>query len=330
MKNIQCDNLTLLVGSNPLPNYISTAMMRPTKLLYLLYTEENENNKGTRKIMERLKNVLEDNVIVTKAQIKPLAISPNRGWKLMDELREHNCPCEKNDYLNYTGGTKAMSAYSVLNLVKRKTPDYSFENLCYLDDQSNNLIIDNKLELSIAEYFDQGLIPWKEDLLFKLHFDSNDYRLLTTEEKDKLPKNEFEEQIKKVVRNIQEKTYPFAKFYPNYKIKKTDRKRQDYCEIDSVIVIQGRIYFISMYEPKDRTRIETKDGNIKNKIWEIFYWSKFLGGDLARASFITSFDDVSHILKDQIPHDWQNFIIINWLNKNESLLERKLLEWFKK
>lgn len=103
----QSQHLFLLIGSNPLPNYVAAKMLlKPGGHLYLVHTEE------THAIAERLKLELGRN----NSDTNLIEVDDSDGYDIAKKIREQ--VLGKIDIgLNYTGGTKAMAvhAYQVIS-----------------------------------------------------------------------------------------------------------------------------------------------------------------------------------------------------------------------
>ncbi len=91
------EDLILLVGSNPLPNYVAAAQLRP-KRIHLVCTPE------TATVEKRLKDCLRQ---------KGLTVIDDSNYLLADatdvlQIRQLARKLPQNAGLHYTGGTKTM------------------------------------------------------------------------------------------------------------------------------------------------------------------------------------------------------------------------------
>src|SRR5438105_3175965 len=96
----QPEDLILLVGSNPLPNYIAVALLRP-KRVHLVYSPQ------VGPVYQRLKQCIE---------AAPLAI-PTTGTTMADAtdarmIRKVAQSLPQGAGLHYTGGTKTMATHT--------------------------------------------------------------------------------------------------------------------------------------------------------------------------------------------------------------------------
>lgn len=134
--NYQADILFLLIGSNPLPNYVAACLLsRPQATILLLAS------KATSEIADRLVRKLRKEMADATFQIAtiPEADGPAIAHKV-DELARpfSQSSAGRKIGLNYTGGTKPMSAYSFHSL-SRLFPSAIFS---YLDPRSLRMVID--------------------------------------------------------------------------------------------------------------------------------------------------------------------------------------------
>ena len=109
----EVDSLILLVGSNPLPNYLAAMALKPSKI-HLVYSQETEKPK------DRLRAALIDD-LGTGVQIDgdayiddPFSVSAVRD-KIRDLMSAPHAT-----HLNYTGGTKVMSAHALNAFYEKK------------------------------------------------------------------------------------------------------------------------------------------------------------------------------------------------------------------
>ncbi|AKB19475.1 hypothetical protein [Methanosarcina sp. WWM596] len=155
------ENLVLLVGTNPLPNYVACHLLsKPSSHIFFVCT------KATNKIADNLINVLkigEDKW--TKIQVDE-SNSNNIYSKISNQLEG-----KQLIGLNYTGGTKAMAVHTY-RAVEAVAPDSVFS---YLDARSLELVIDKKDCLSKRVHTNTSVKPKLEEL-FKLHGYSVNYK----------------------------------------------------------------------------------------------------------------------------------------------------------
>lgn len=94
------DHLFLLVGENPLPNYVAAKLLlKEEGTLHLLYSDE------THKIAERLRRHVGGTVYLTR-------VNPTDAGDLVAQTREQLRKVNGTVGLHYTGGTKAMAVHT--------------------------------------------------------------------------------------------------------------------------------------------------------------------------------------------------------------------------
>jgi len=170
-------HLILLIGTNPLPNYVVAR--------YFLEKNKNLKNitaihtKGTQHIAERLKLVLDRTAKHSfKYHYCLLADEANARQIWDDILRQ--APITKKDrfHLNYTGGTKNMAVHAYKTLFTERT-DEKFTNcsFSYLDAKTFKIILDQGYALTPNDL--RGEIAIDLENLLALH---HCYKLRADEE----------------------------------------------------------------------------------------------------------------------------------------------------
>lgn len=166
------DHLFLLVGENPLPNYVAAKTLLADGVKpYLVFTEH------TQKPAQRLKEALGlgDNEMVPLGnnESNPCEIKKRIRGKIKEILANPDNAKKKQFGQNYTGGTKAMAvhAYQALLQPSLEDPTYKLNPepiFSYLDSRNLKMLIDqptNPIPLDIPK--DQ--LDFSLDKLFKLH-----------------------------------------------------------------------------------------------------------------------------------------------------------------
>jgi len=188
------DHLFLLIGENPLPNYVAARLLlKPEGTVYLVHTTATA---GSEKPAGLLKKELKKHNIIT--QPISLGDAESDGDKIRAKIKKEIQPKGKPPLqgkvgLNYTGGTKAMAvhAYQALQELHLTEPVFS-----YLDSRKLAMHIDGKdqpipvaLELSPPPTLEtilglhnlswktkpirQSQLPEMAEKFSKLHLDSN-------------------------------------------------------------------------------------------------------------------------------------------------------------
>ncbi|RUS96155.1 hypothetical protein DSM106972_088260 [Dulcicalothrix desertica PCC 7102] len=162
----QVDHLFLLVGENPLPNYVAAkVLLKENGTVYLVHST---NTSGEARILEnKLKPIKVKTISLDKKEGDSKYIRDTIG-KYVEGLKKSSN--ELNLGINYTGGTKAMSvnAYrAVLDAVKDCNPQYS-----YLDARNLQMLIEREgkspsaipvdVQVNFAELFSLHNLRWKQ------------------------------------------------------------------------------------------------------------------------------------------------------------------------
>ena len=115
-------SLILLVGSNPLPNYLAACALRPQRAV-LLYTSEVEQP------MRRLKRAIQAALPDIEASSEHVADATDP--RAVAEATQRALEIAPGAYLNYTGGTKVMAAHALRVFYQRGGKR---ERALYLDE----------------------------------------------------------------------------------------------------------------------------------------------------------------------------------------------------
>jgi len=132
------DHLFLLIGENPLPNYVAARLLlNKGGMPYLVYS------KGTKDPAERLQTILSNEPIGLKtAQLVPLNEHESDAYHIQKEIRQRLESIKAGKIgLNYTGGTKAMAVHAYRAVFSRERPDTVFS---YLDPRKLEMCIDRE------------------------------------------------------------------------------------------------------------------------------------------------------------------------------------------
>lgn len=129
--NYKTDVLFLLVGSNPLPNYVAVHLLAKETVVLL-------HSTSTTKVAELLERQLRKNNPNLNVSFYTTLESDGPAIASEVEKATHSFPDSKMIGLNYTGGTKPMAVYSYRTLFQ-KFPHAIFS---YLDARTLNMVID--------------------------------------------------------------------------------------------------------------------------------------------------------------------------------------------
>lgn len=176
------DHLFLLIGENPLPNYVAAMLLLNNGgTPYLVYTS------GTDKSAERLQTILINELIgLQTAILVPLNEGESDAYQIQEAIGKKLEEIEDGKIgLHYTGGTKAMSVHSYRKLFYEKpdkNKDYYTKRsnivFSYLDPRRLEMCIDREegerdhikvtpamLEVKLATVFDLHGWNWGEKQL---------------------------------------------------------------------------------------------------------------------------------------------------------------------
>jgi hypothetical protein len=136
--NYKVDHLFLLIGENPLPNYVTAnLLLKKGGTPYLVHTT------GTETQAKRLKNILDNKLIgLQPAQLISLGKYESDAYHIQDEIRRKIQDLKNVKIgLNYTGGTKAMAVHAYRAVFSQSHVDTVFS---YLDARRLEMCIDRE------------------------------------------------------------------------------------------------------------------------------------------------------------------------------------------
>ncbi len=161
----QVDRLFLLIGENPLPNWIAAVtLLRDGGTPYLIHTSH------TQKQAIYLADLLKRDVFrIKSAQIISLGDCHANSCQIRQCIKQLAQSLPGRFGLNYTGGTKAMAvhAYHALQAVQ---PDAVFSYLdphklamCIDSDSDNSLYAPVSVQLSLAQILQLHGLTWRTE-----------------------------------------------------------------------------------------------------------------------------------------------------------------------
>lgn len=163
------DHLFLLIGENPLPNYVAAkTLLTEGGKPYLVFTEHTQ--EPAKRLQEALGLGDNEMVPLDKNESNPCEIKK----RIRAKIKEIQDNSEKKQFgLNYTGGTKAMAvhAYQALLQPRLEAPQYKLHpepRFSYLDSRNLKMLIDqptNPVPLDIPK----EPLDFSLEKLFKLH-----------------------------------------------------------------------------------------------------------------------------------------------------------------
>jgi hypothetical protein len=157
------DHLFLLIGENPLPNYVAARLLlNKGGMPYLVYS------KGTKDPAERLQTILSNESIgLETAQLVPLNDYESDAFHIKKTIRPRLEAIKVGKIgLNYTGGTKAMAVHAYRVVCSKEYPNTVFS---YLDPRKLEMCIDREDSPCIRIKVKPELLEVKLVELFELH-----------------------------------------------------------------------------------------------------------------------------------------------------------------
>lgn len=158
----QVDHLLLLIGENPLPNYVAARLLlKQGGTAYLVYTT------GTQSSAQRLKEILKSELTrFQPAQLIALEAYESDAYQIRTRIQKVLEDLNGQIGLNYTGGTKAMAVHSYRAVFKAMQEKGQQAVFSYLDPRRLEMCIDREggdrirlkvqpedLEIKIAKIF---------------------------------------------------------------------------------------------------------------------------------------------------------------------------------
>ncbi len=158
----QADHLFLLIGENPLPNYVAARLLlKPGGTAYLVYTT------GTQSSAQRLQKILNSEPTGSQpAQLVPLEKHESDAYQIQTRIQNALKDLNGQVGLNYTGGTKAMAVHSYRAVFKEKGQQAVFS---YLDPRRLEMCIDREEGDSYRIPIGSKDVTISLDTLFELH-----------------------------------------------------------------------------------------------------------------------------------------------------------------
>ncbi|OIP68752.1 MAG: hypothetical protein AUK48_15325 [Oscillatoriales cyanobacterium CG2_30_44_21] len=162
IRDYQTENLFLLMGGNPLPNYIAAiSLLAPKGNALLLHTSQ------TKLQAERLQSVLSKYQSFTTALLIDIGNLQSDSYAIYQAMQQVANSLKTSVGLNYTGGNKAMAVHAY-----RAITDVHPHAVCsYLDANTLEMYFDSNEQhsnhlkvlpkLSLAELFELHGLIWR-------------------------------------------------------------------------------------------------------------------------------------------------------------------------
>jgi hypothetical protein len=162
LNKYKVDHQFLLMGENPLPNYIATiSLLNHNGTAYLVHT------KRTKLQAQRLKQVLAQSNQFNAACLIDLGDRQADAHYIWEKLLPYVSNLQDSIGLNYTGGTKAMSVHAY-RVIEHLYPSAIFS---YLDSNTLEIYFDNNHgesdrikvlpQLSLSQMFQLHGLVWR-------------------------------------------------------------------------------------------------------------------------------------------------------------------------
>lgn len=329
MLHYDFSDLVLLVGTNPLPNYVVAnffcARNHNLKRIWLIQSEKKDNQEGTVKLADWLVEVLENECSEIKKkgiEFKRTSISEiGSANEIINEIEsnvvaKYRSRTDKSGmHLNYTGGTKAMSVHVYRTLEKQLGDSCTFS---YLDARGFQLVFDNGdksddlrelVSISIENLFRlHGSEKYEEkkvECTEKMYEDFKQRLKAGFDNKYGIEKDNKGHCLEKYVWNIVTNGIKNDKEFEsrsisilnNWRIWNTSEHIK-FFETDILLVYGYQVYNISC-------TISNDEGKSKLKGMEALHRAAQIGGDEGRGILVTIFDEekVNNLHDDLLTFD---------------------------
>lgn len=247
----ECEELVLLVGSNPLPNYLAEQILAPARVR-LVYTPETVGP------FERMRDTFGPERVTPR----PVgAADPRAIRQAFDDLHERAHLC-------YTGGTKVMAAHARMAFAGLGRRDH---DASYVDERRGVLRRDDGVEHRLEQ------VRLTIDTVLAVH-GCQVVRMNRLTEAPYQPRDAAEQLEYDVARWVREHTQGDVRFGVHFRL---PGGRQ--CEVDVAVVRGHRLFILSCTTTADL-------GRCKNKLLEVALRARQLGGDLARSALVCGLD----------------------------------------
>lgn len=164
----QVDHLFLLIGENPLPNYVAArTLLNQGGTVYLVYTNQTVSQKNCLKIALKAKGFSSKEVPLDKQKTDNNKSNANQIFNKVKE-EAANIPSNERIGLHYTGGTNTMAVHAHRAIFDVRGTDAVYS---YLDAKTLEIFIDHpnsdsthrgvQLTLSLEDLFKLHKYEWE-------------------------------------------------------------------------------------------------------------------------------------------------------------------------
>lgn len=164
--NYNFEYLVLLVGTNPLPNFVAADYFlrhnKNLKTIILIYSEETNHQRGTFNYAENIKKLINNRhknrqLEFCFIKLTDIGMAKDIRYDIINNNNLKKVPNEISLNFNYTGGTKAMAihGYQVIKKMaegKNWTVNFSYldaRRFCLIDDQQGVITSDLRSEIKL-------------------------------------------------------------------------------------------------------------------------------------------------------------------------------------
>lgn len=161
----QVDHLFLLIGENPLPNYVAARLLlQQGGTPYLVYTT------GTKGPAKRLQKILDEEFgSQGRTQLVPLEAYESDAYQIQTRIQEALKDLNGQVGLNYTGGTKAMAVHAYRAIFKTMQEKQQKAVFSYLDPRRLEMCVDREEGDRIRLKIDPEDLEVKIAKIFQIH-----------------------------------------------------------------------------------------------------------------------------------------------------------------
>ncbi len=318
-KNEEFKHLVLLIGTNPLPNFVVAdyflKINSKIKTIWLVHSEENRLQGGTNQQARNLEDLLKKRWVNKHSSLtfplEKISLSDvSDAVVIRREIEKKMLKRIASDsfHLNYTGGTKAMAIHTYLCL--QELPSNQQRSFSYLDTNNFRLIGDDekiiadklreKISLEFAELIAlHGFIRKNTDKDCPVNKQEQERlfnRFIEPGKKEDLKDGRWlEVYIAQKIRDKMSHKFNNSKLLQNWEIRKADWRT--YFELDIILLYGYHLVGLSC-------TIASSKEKAKLKGFEIIQRCKQIGGDEVRAIIVTGLEQgVTELLQEELEYE---------------------------
>lgn len=156
LERYRTDHLILLVGGNPLPNYVAARLLAKQRITLI-------HSQGTKDVAERLKARVESDDLGCRVNL--CEVDESRASSICAGVRDALKDESGRVGLHYTGGTKAMAVHAyraVTDWARSHAEDFVAS---YLDARRQELVIDDQHSAVPPQYVGDALQLTLQEML---------------------------------------------------------------------------------------------------------------------------------------------------------------------